>query len=156
MSNDLMLIFLIALALFLMQSIGGWFQIRDYKKAVQRMRQLGSVGIGQKRGTFLNGNLVLIACDTNGVITGVEVMQGLTFLAHFKPCDTLLGQRMTGQHIDHFSELFSGFDKKQRKRYKGYVQAIDALQLRFHQPEDAQAVSGGTTEVVSGGATDCN
>ena len=46
MSNDLMLIFLIALALFLMQSIGGWFQIRDYKKAVQRMRQLGRNDVG--------------------------------------------------------------------------------------------------------------
>lgn len=146
MSNDLMLIFLIALALFLMQSIGGWFQIRDYKKAVQRMRRLGNVGIGQKRGTFLNGNLVLIACDSNGFITGVEVMQGLTFLAHFKPNDLFCGQNMTGKHIDEYSEMFSSFDKKQRKRYKGYVQAIEALKLRFEKPEDAEAISGGAAD----------
>ena len=33
MSNDLMLIFLIAISLFVMQAVGGVFQIKNYKAA---------------------------------------------------------------------------------------------------------------------------
>ena len=143
MSRDMLLIFLIALALFVMQSIGGLFQIRDYKKAIRRMRGLGTVGVGQTRGRFLNGALVLIACDAEGIITGAEVMDGLTFLSHFEPRDSFGGHRLTGCHIDALGALFQGMDKKQRKRFKGYIQAIEALQLRFQQPEAAAAITGG-------------
>ena len=41
MSKEMMLLFLIALSLFTMQSVGGYFQIRDYKKAVRRVHKLG-------------------------------------------------------------------------------------------------------------------
>ena len=49
MSNDLMLIFLIAISLFVMQAVGGVFQIKNYKAAIRRVHKKGNVGIGQKR-----------------------------------------------------------------------------------------------------------
>lgn len=135
MSNELKLIFLVALGLFLMQAVGGWFQIQNYKKAIRRMHKLGNVGVGQTKGRFLSGNLVLVACDSQGIITGVEVMEGLTFLTHFKPRVEFLGHPFVGASIDSFLELFATFDKKQRKRHKGYIQAIEALELRLKKPE---------------------
>ena len=54
---------LIILILIIMQSIGGFLQIQDYRKAVRRMHQLGNVGMGQKRGRFLDGHVAIIACD---------------------------------------------------------------------------------------------
>ena len=63
---------LVVLALLILQSLGGVFQIRNYKEAVKRVHKLGNVGIGQKRGSFLNGHVVIIACDNNGIITGAE------------------------------------------------------------------------------------
>ena len=137
MSKELLLIFGIALALVLMQSIGGYFQIRDYKKAVRRMHKLGNVGFGQTRGGFFNGNLVLIACDRNGIITGAEVMEGMSFLTHFKPRDSVLGWHLPGSRIDDISDKFSGLDNKKRKRYKGYIQAIAALQMRLKQEAES-------------------
>ena len=65
MSNDLMLIFLIAISLFVMQAVGGVFQIKNYKAAIRRVHKKGNVGIGQKKGRFFNGNIVMIACDNN-------------------------------------------------------------------------------------------
>lgn len=135
MNSDVKLLLLIALALFGVQALGGWFQIKDYKKAIRRVHKLGNVGVGQTRGRFFNGNLVLIACNADGMLTGVEVMEGLTFLAHFKPRDNILGHAIAGRDIDYFLALFETFDKKQRKRHKGYIQAIEALELRLRHPE---------------------
>ena len=39
MSNDLMLIFLIAISLFVMQAVGGVFQIKNYKAAIRRVHK---------------------------------------------------------------------------------------------------------------------
>lgn len=135
MNRELQLIFLIALALFGMQAVGGWFQIRNYKTAIRRMHKLGNVGVGQTKGRFLSGNLVLIACDSSGIITGAEIMDGMTFLAKFHPCDTFQGRKLVGEDIDAFLALFAAFDKKQRRRHKGFVQAIEALELRLRHPE---------------------
>ncbi len=131
MKSDVLLLFLIALSLFVMQAVGGYFQIRDYKKAIHRVHQLGNVGIGQKKGGLLSGYLVLIACDGNGVISGAEVMDGLTFLAKFHSCRELLGRPLIGAHIDSFLTELRALEPKRRKRLKGYLQALEALELRL-------------------------
>ena len=59
MSNDLMLIFLIAISLFVMQAVGGVFQIKNYKAAIRRVHKKGNVGIGQKKGRFFKGNIAV-------------------------------------------------------------------------------------------------
>ena len=132
MNKDLIVLFALALGLFSMQSIGGWFQIRNYRSSVRRVHQLGNVGIGQKRGGLLSGYLVLIACDAHGIITGAEVMEGMTFLATFQPKEQLLGRKLLGSSIDDFLEDFQKLDKRGRKRWKGYIQAIEALDMRLH------------------------
>ena len=137
MSKELLLIFGIALALLLMQSIGGYFQIKDYKKAVRRMHKLGNVGFGQTRGGFFSGSLVLIACDRNGIITGAEVMEGMTFLTHFKPKESVLDWQLQGSSIDEILDKFSTLAEKKRKRYKGYTQAIEALRMRLKQEAES-------------------
>lgn len=50
MSKELIVIFIIAMALMVMQMVGGFFQIKRYRLAVSRVHKLGNVGIGQKRG----------------------------------------------------------------------------------------------------------
>ena len=138
MSKDMMLIFLIALSLFTMQAVGGYFQIRDYKKAVRRVHKLGNVGIGQKKGRFLSGYLVLIACDSRGTITGVEVMEGLSFLTKFKPRENVCGRRMVGASVEEFLAYFRQMEPKKRKRMKGYIQALEALEMRLNAPQEQE------------------
>ena len=103
---------IILLVLLVLQSIGGYMQIQDYRKAVRRMHKLGNVGIGQKRGRFLNGHVAIIACDSEGIINGAEVMDGIGVWARFHPVDTFL-------------------DKKQFRKYRGYVRALEALEARL-------------------------
>lgn len=137
MTPDVQLLFLIAFALFLMQAVGGYFQIRDYRKAIRRIHKLGNVGIGQKKGGLLTGYLVLIACSGDGQITGAEVMDGLTFLAKFHPCTELLGRRLEGTYIWEVLAELRALDPKKRKRLKGYLQALEALELRLSEENAA-------------------
>lgn len=146
MSQEMLLIFLIAFALFLMQAVGGYFQIKDYKKAIRRVHKLGNVGIGQKKGGFFSGYLVLIACDSRGVITGAERMQGLTFLTKFKPVDEVMGHRLRGTHIEEMLALFHTLDKRHQKQMKGYIQALEALELRLSGEGDTMP-EGGQLEI---------
>ncbi|MBQ9156167.1 MAG: transcriptional regulator [Eubacterium sp.] len=126
---------LILLALLILQSIGGYLQIQNYRKAVRRMHKLGNVGLGQKRGRFLNGHVAIIACDNDGIITGAEVMDGIGVWARFHPVDQFLEKKLTGSSIFDFLELTKDFDKKKFKRYQGYLRAFEALEVRLTDRE---------------------
>ena len=122
---------IILLVLLVLQSIGGYMQIQDYRKAVRRMHKLGNVGIGQKRGRFLNGHVAIIACDSEGIINGAEVMDGIGVWARFHPVDTFLDKKLIGSSIFDFLDLTEEVDKKQFRKYRGYVRALEALEARL-------------------------
>ena len=105
--------------------------MKDYRRAVRRVHKLGNVGIGQKKGRLLSGNIVMIACDQNGVITGGEIMEGLSFLTKFKPISEFLGKKLVGTSIYEYLDEVRNFEKKKRKYYKGYIRALEALDMRF-------------------------
>ena len=127
MGNGSAMIFLVLFLLFTMQAVGGYFQIQNYKTAIWRIRQFGEVGIGQKRGGFLNGYLVLIACGEDGVITAIEVMEGLTFLARFRPRSKIIDIPAVGNTVKELLAQINDLTPKQKKRYKGYLQALEML-----------------------------
>ncbi len=133
MGNGLLLLFVIALVLMVMQSVGGILQIRGYKEAIKRMRKLGNVGFGQKRGRFFNGYVAIIACDNDRVITGCEALDGITILARFHSIDTLLDKKMVGCTIDEYLEEFDAMDQKKQKHYKGYIEALKSLDGLFER-----------------------
>lgn len=131
---------LVVFLLFVLQALGGVVQIQNYRKAIRRVHKLGNVGFGQKRGGFRAGYIVMIACDKEGVITGGEIMQGISCLARFKPWKTFLGREVMGKSIYEFLEETRSFDKKQKKRYKGYINALEALDQRLNQQAEESEV----------------
>ena len=122
---------LIVLGLIILQSIGGYLQIQDYRKAVRRMRQLGNIGMGQKRGKVLNGHVAIVACDSKGIITGCEVLDGIGVLSRFHKKETFMGQPLVGSSIYTFLDIAEGLDKKEWKRFQGYFRVFEALEVRL-------------------------
>ena len=129
--NSISYFLLLLMSLLVIQSIGGYFQIRDYRRAVHRSHKLGNIGIGQKRGRFLDGHVVIIACDGAGTITGAEILDGISVWARFHPVDTFLDKKLVGSSIFEFLDLTEEFDKKKFKKYRGYVRALEALEARL-------------------------
>jgi len=123
------------LVLLILQSIGGVLQIQDYRKAVRRMHQLGNVGMGQKRGKLLDGHVAIIACDSEGIITGAEVMDGIGVLSRFHKKESLMGVPRVGSRIYTFLDMSKELDKKEWKRLQGYFRALEALEVRLTDRE---------------------
>ncbi|SFT50202.1 Glucitol operon activator protein (GutM) [Selenomonas sp. GACV-9] len=82
---------MILFALMVMQVIGTHWQVREYRRAVRRLHKLGNLGIGSRRRRLGPGNVVIIACDNEGRITGGEMMQGMTIFAHFHALKDVAG-----------------------------------------------------------------
>ena len=138
MSQDMLLLFMIAFGLFAMQAIGGAFQIKNYKQAISRVHKKGNVGVGQKKGHLFNGNIVIIACDSEHIITGGEIMDGKTFLAKFHPVTEVLGKPLIGVSIEEVLQRYRSLDEKKQKTYRGYIQALEALEMRFANALEAE------------------
>ena len=129
------ILLLIILALIIMQSIGGYLQRQDYKRAIRRVHKLGNVGMGQKRGKFFDGHIAIIACDNDGIITGGEVLDGSALLSRFHPVDKFLGRPLVGSSIFDLLELTEDLDKKEWKHWQGYIRALEALEVRLTDRE---------------------
>ena len=128
----------VVFAAFLLQALGGYYQIKNYRKTVREIHRLGNVGIGQKKGKFFNGNIVMIAADGEGVIKGVMILDGISFLAKFHPVEKLFEKELVGNSIYMFLEITDEFDKKMRKKYLGWVRALEALRMRLDADLDEE------------------
>ncbi len=126
---------LIVLGLLIMQSLGGVLQIKSYQRAVRRVHQLGNVGMGQRRGKFFDGHIAIIACDNDGIITGAEVLDGPGLWSRFHPVDSFLGQPLVGSSIYDLLKLTESLEKKEWKRWQGYIRALEALEVRLTDRE---------------------
>lgn len=151
MNGGIFLIFIFVFLLFVMQSIGGYFQVKGYQKAVRRVHKGGNVGIGQKRGRFFSGHIAIISCDSDGIITGGEVLDGLTIAAKFHPITKILGEECIGVSIYDLLEQFRESDKKVQKRNLGYMRALEALEMRLNpeREDDEEAESNGENATVN-------
>lgn len=127
----------VILILFILQFLGGYYQVKNYRATVRQIHKLGNVGIGQKKGKFFNGNIVMVASDGDGIIKGVAILDGITFLSKFRSVDEFLGKPLVGNSIYSFLEVTDGFDKKERKQYMGWIRAFEALRTRFEAQEDS-------------------
>ena len=137
MDKEVLMMFGVLLLLFTMQSVGGFFQVKEFRKAISRVHKYGNVGIGQKKGFLFTGYLFLVACDSEGIITYNEILDGAFIFSKFHPLETYLGMPLVGTSIYDFIEQFAFFDKKEWKQNKGYIQAMEAL-ARHLNPEPAQ------------------
>ena len=131
-------ILFVVFAAFLLQALGGYYQVKNYRRTVREIHKLGTVGIGQKKGKFFNGNIVMIAADRDGIIKGVMILDGISFLAKFHSVDELFEKKLVGNNIYDFLEITDAFDKKMRKKYMGWIRALEALRMRLDRDPDEE------------------
>ncbi len=132
--NRIAIIFTVLFCMFVLQSLGSFLQVKAYQRAIARCRKFGNLGFGQKKSFFMvRGNIVIIGSTKEGIITGGEIMEGATVFARFKPIKKILGRDPVGESIYDYLEEFRSLPKNKQKMYKGHIQALEALEMRFHQ-----------------------
>jgi len=117
----------VLLIFMLIQASGTYLQVKQYKKAVRRLHKIGNVGIGSRKSKLRPGNIVVIACDNQGKITGGEIMEGFTIFNGFKELNEIIGK-----NIYVLKAEYMALPEKKQKIYQAHVQAIDALDMRLN------------------------
>lgn len=123
------ILFICLFAFMVIQALGTYVQVQQYKKAVHRLHKKGNIGIGSKRSKLRN-NIVIIACDNQGRIIDGELMEGLTIFTKFKQIPEVVGK-----NIFSLREEYESLSKKEKKKIKGHLQAVDALCNRLNSIE---------------------
>lgn len=118
--------------LMIMQLIGAHLQVRQYRKTVRKLHKLGNLGVGSYRRRLGPGSVVVIACKSDGTITGGEEMKGLTIFSGFKEIPEIVGK-----NIYTLKEEYMQIPEKRRKFYTAHLQAIEALEERLNSKEGA-------------------
>lgn len=127
---DFTMLFVCLLAFMVIQALGTYVQVQQYKKAVRRLHKKGNIGIGSKRSRIRN-NIVIIACDNQGKIVDGELMEGLTVFTKFKQIPDIIGK-----DIFLLKEEYEALSKKEKKQIKGHLQAVEALCNRLSSIEN--------------------
>ena len=68
-------------------------------------------------------------------------MEGLSFFARFKPTNQFLTKELIGTSIYDFLEITRKFDKKQNKKYRGYINALEALNIRLEENKKQKEIA---------------
>lgn len=121
----------ILFVLMVMQVVGTHLQVKQYRRAVSRLHKLGNLGIGSNKRKLGAGSVVIIACKSDGTITGGEEMTGLTIFNGFKEIGGIVGRNI--------SDLKAEYQKLNAKLYKGHIQAIEALEERLNSKSEEAA-----------------
>lgn len=122
---------LVLFFLMVMQVVGVHIQVKKYRSAVRRLHKAGNVGIGSKKRWFGAGSIVIIACNNEGIILGGEKMQGITIFAGFSEIKDI-----KGESIYSLLEKYYSMSDRERKFYKGHIQALEALRDRLLSGND--------------------
>lgn len=79
---------------FLLQSILGFLQIRNFVKTFRNMSRNGKVLIGKNPKKFRAGTLILLNIDRDANIKDAKIMKGVTIFAKFKEFKALNGKSL--------------------------------------------------------------
>lgn len=105
------LLFMAAImAAWVLQTLLGTYQLKDFNKNYSAMRARGPVSIGRSKGIVRTGVVLLMSLDKDKKIIDARKMQGLTILAKFKSLPLLENQHLLDidpavyQKLDRFTQ----------------------------------------------------
>src|SRR5699024_3027604 len=89
---EILVIMLAIMVAWILQTILGTTQVRNFNKHYTELRKYGRVSIGRSKGIFRSGVVLLMSIDKERNIQIAKKMQGVTILARFKRFPIIEGQ----------------------------------------------------------------
>lgn len=80
---------------YLLQTVLGWRQLREFSNTFVAMRRDGRVAMGKYKGAVVTGAIVMFVLDDDGRIVYGKRMHGISVLARFRAFPLYDGQLMT-------------------------------------------------------------
>lgn len=123
MSVEMVTIFVFIAVAFLLQTILGFKQLKNFSKTYHELNQRGKVLVGKNPKKFRAGTLLLLEIDDDANIYQARIMKGVTIFARFKEFPPLENKSLP--FIATSYEDLSKFDRLEREcilnAYRNYV-----------------------------------
>lgn len=132
--DNVFIIGVIIFSAFVLQTILGYLQIRNFNRIYQSIRSRGKVAIGRKSGKIRAGTIVFFGVNNDGQIFDAYLMQGVTVLSKFKKIDEYIGQNL--HFIDKYHPLVQNENKLTQfamENARDLFVLVDAG--KYHEPE---------------------
>ena len=138
--EQLALFLLVVFTLLALQNLLGYFfQIRQYQKIIKKWLGKGILGVGQRRGLFLPGEiLVLVYNLEENTVIAVQSMRGYSIFARFKERLEYSGLSLEELHQKGLEEdlrdlrlwriIFHYKPQTLTKRKGALIQAVEAVE----------------------------
>lgn len=91
---NLIVIGILFIVSFAVQYLLTYFQLNDFNRNYRRLRRIGRVVIGRKKGALRAGSIVMFAIDNNDKVVEGACLQGITIVARFKDFNCFNGLKV--------------------------------------------------------------
>ncbi|WP_173915270.1 transcriptional regulator GutM [Halobacillus sp. Marseille-Q1614] len=122
--------------MFILQSVLGYGQLKDFNKNYNEMRCQNKVSIGRSKGLVTTGVVLLMRIDQKARIIETRKMQGTTIFARFKTFEKLNGKQLL--KIDE--ETLAQVDRFTRKAIRDAQHTYRIIQAGGEPPKPASPV----------------
>ncbi|WP_431802339.1 transcriptional regulator GutM [Halobacillus andaensis] len=122
--------------MFILQSVLGYGQLKDFNKNYYQMRSQNKVSIGRSKGLVTTGVVLLMKIDNKARILETRKMQGTTVFARFKKFEKLNGKHLL--KIDE--ESLDQVDRFTRKAIRDAQHTYRIVQAGGEPPKPSSPV----------------
>lgn len=97
--------------MWMIQGILSYFQIKHFRRRTAELKKKGRILIGQQKGKFSAGSIVILVIDNNNNIIDAEEMRGFTVFNKFKKKADIIGKS-----LEDSQSLIASIKNKQSMR----------------------------------------
>lgn len=134
----ILLVMAAIMAAWVLQTLFGTYQLKDFNRNYSVMRTRGPVSIGRSKGIVRTGVVLLMSLDKDKKITDARKMQGLTIFAKFKSLPLLENQSLL--HID--PAVYNQMDRFTQKAFDEAVEIYKKVAKGEEIPPSRSPIGG--------------
>ncbi|MCR2045401.1 transcriptional regulator GutM [Anaerosalibacter massiliensis] len=71
-------------AMWILQGLFAYIQVRHFNNVIKDMKKEGKILVGQEKGKFSVGSIVILVLDNNDRVVAAKEMKGITVFNRFK------------------------------------------------------------------------
>lgn len=132
---------------FILQYIFAMLQMKSFTQHYGKLRKIGKVAIGKKKGGFMAGAIAMLAVDDEGTIIKGSYLSGVSVLARFKELKGFEGKNISRLVEDDASKYPKQVKKAILEASSNYITIMNGGQVK--EPESPLNKLAGSVKKIA-------
>lgn len=90
--SDLSKVMIFIFIMWMLQGVLAYFQIKHFRKVLNKMKKQGRILIGQQKGKLSAGSILILAIDEDENVINAQEMKGITVFDKFRVKDEFINK----------------------------------------------------------------